>query len=60
MEMIKFKNKFHLSPEQSLFLGKKRWDENVYCGMKMEDRKVTFPQVQTNIKWHKCAKRTVG
>ena len=47
MEMIKFKNKFHLSPEQSLFLGKKKWDENVYCGMKMEDRKVTFPQVQT-------------
>ena len=43
MEMIKFKNKFHLSPEQSLFLGKKKWDENVYCGMKMEDRKVTFP-----------------
>ena len=47
MEMIKFKNKFHLSSEQSLFLGKKKWDENVYCGMKMEDRKVTFPQVQT-------------
>ena len=47
MEMIKFKNKFHLSPEQSLFLGKKKWDENVYCGMKMENRKVTFPQVQT-------------
>lgn len=35
MEMIKFKNKFHLSPEQSLFLGKKKWDENVYCGMKI-------------------------
>ena len=47
MEMIKFKNKFHLSPEQSLFLGKKKWDENVYCGMKIENRKVTFPQVQT-------------
>ena len=47
MEMIKFKNKFHLSPEQSLFLGKKKWDENVYCGMKMENRAVTFPQTQT-------------
>ena len=25
----------------------KKWDENVYCGMKMENRAVTFPQTQT-------------
>lgn len=31
--MSKFKDKFHLLPEQNLFLAKKRWDENVYCGM---------------------------
>ena len=42
-----FKDKFHLTPEQSLFLAKKKWDENVYCGMKMENRAVTFPQTQT-------------
>ncbi len=45
--MVKFRDKFHLSPEQSLFLAKKKWDENVYCGMKMENRAVTFPQTQT-------------
>ena len=45
--MPKFKDKFHLTPEQSLFLAKKKWDENVYCGMKMENRAVTFPQTQT-------------
>ena len=40
-------DKFHLTPEQSLFLAKKKWDENVYCGMKMENRAVTFPQTKT-------------
>ena len=45
--MSMFEDKFHLSPEQSLFLAKKKWDENVYCGMKMENRAVTFPQIQT-------------
>lgn len=45
--MLKFKDKFQLTPEQSLFLAKKKWDENVYCGMKMENRAVTFPQTQT-------------
>ena len=42
-----FQDKFHLTPAQSLFLVKKKWDENVYCGMKMENRAVTFPQTQT-------------
>ena len=45
--MSKFKDKFHLSPEQSLIFAKKRKDENIYCGMKMENRAVTFPQTQT-------------
>ncbi|MDO4343173.1 MAG: Fic family protein [Eubacteriales bacterium] len=44
---MKFQNKFCLTPEQSLFLAKKKWDENVYCGMRMENRAVTFPQTQT-------------
>ena len=44
---MKYPDKFDLTPEQSLFLAKKKWDENVYCGMKMENRAVTFPQTQT-------------
>ncbi len=42
-----FSDKFKLTPEQSLFLAKKKWDENVYCGMRMENRAVTFPQTKT-------------
>lgn len=42
-----YADKYHLTPEQSRFLAKKKWDENVYCGMKMENRAVTFPQTKT-------------
>ena len=42
-----FTDKYRLTSEQSLFLAKKKWDENVYCGMKMENRAVTFPQTKT-------------
>ena len=42
-----FADKYMLTPEQSLFLAKKKWDENVYCGMRMENRAVTFPQTKT-------------
>ena len=42
-----YQNKYNLTAEQSLFLAKKKWDENVYCGMRMENRAVTFPQTQT-------------
>ena len=45
--MPKFQDKFHLTPEQSLFLGKKKQDGIVHCVMKMENRAVTFPQTQT-------------
>jgi len=41
------KNKYHMTPEQSRFLAKKKWDENIYCGMRMENRAVTFPQTKT-------------
>lgn len=44
---MKYQNKYTLTPQQSLFLAKKKWDENVYCGMRMENRAVTFPQTQT-------------
>ena len=44
---MRFEDKFKLNPEQSLFLAKKKCDENIYCGMKMENRAVTFPQTQT-------------
>ena len=42
-----FNDRFSLDRKQSLFLSKKLWDENVYCGMKMENRNVTFPQTKT-------------
>ncbi len=44
---MNYENKYNLNPQQSLFLAKKKWDENVYCGMRMENRAVTFPQTQT-------------
>ena len=44
---MKFKDKYNLTKEQSIFLAKKKWDENVYCGMKMENRAVTFQQTKT-------------
>ena len=45
--MKHYPDRFHMSPEQSLFLAKKKWDENVYCGMRMENRNITFPQTKT-------------
>ena len=45
--MKNYLDKFCMSPEQSMFLAKKKWDENVYCGMRMENRAVTFPQTKT-------------
>lgn len=45
--MKNYTDKFNMTPEQSLFLAKKKWDENVYCGMRMENRAVTFPQTKT-------------
>ena len=44
---MSYSDKYHLNPDQSLFLAKRKWDENVYCGMKMENRAVTFPQTKT-------------
>ena len=42
-----YTDKYKLTPDQSIFLTKKLWDENIYCGMKMENRAVTFPQTKT-------------
>lgn len=42
-----YANNFSLSREQSVFLAKKMYDNNVYCGMRMENRAVTFPQTKT-------------
>lgn len=44
---MNYPNKYALTPEQSRFLAKKKWDENIYCGMRMENRAVTFPQTRT-------------
>lgn len=45
--MNSYPDKYQLTSEQSIFLAKKKWDENVYCGMRMENRAVTFPQTKT-------------
>lgn len=45
--MNTFLDKYALTNQQSLFLAKKKRDENIYCGMKMENRNITFPQTQT-------------
>lgn len=45
--MKNYTDKFNMTPEQSLFLAKKKWDENVYCGMRMESRNITFTQTKT-------------
>lgn len=45
--MKNYPDKYHMTPEQSMFLAKKKWDENVYCGMRMEARNITFPQTKT-------------
>lgn len=45
--MSKYSDKYRLTQKQSLFLAKKKWDENIYCGMRMENRAVTFPQTKT-------------
>lgn len=44
---MEFKDKYRLTREQCLFLARKKWDENIYCGMRMENRAVTFPQTKT-------------
>lgn len=45
--MFDYRDKYQLNREESLFLAKKKWDENIYCGMRMENRAVTFPQTKT-------------
>ncbi len=46
-ENLGYQDKYHLTNEQSLFLATKKRDENIYCGMRMENRAVTFPQTKT-------------
>ncbi len=42
-----YADKYHLTPEQSIFFAKKLLDSTIYCSMKMENRAVTFPQTKT-------------
>ncbi|MBQ8509618.1 MAG: Fic family protein [Clostridia bacterium] len=44
---MKYPDKYRLTADESRFLARKKWDENVYCGMRMENRAVTFPQTKT-------------
>ena len=45
--MRNFQDRYNLTKEQSIFLAKKKRDENIYCGMKMKNRNITFPQTKT-------------
>lgn len=45
--MQNFQDKYSLTREQNVFLAKKKMDENIYCGMKMENQNITFPQTKT-------------
>lgn len=40
------KDRFQLTREENLFLAKKLWDESIFCGMKMENRNITFPETK--------------
>ncbi len=37
-----FSDKYKLTREQSVFLAKKKMDENIYCGMKMKTARSHF------------------
>lgn len=50
-----FQDKFHLTPAQSLFLAKKKWDENVYCRNENGKQSGYFSADADNIKRSKCA-----
>ncbi len=43
----RFPDLYCLDKSQRVFVAKRLWDENVYCGMRMENRNVTFPQTKT-------------
>ncbi len=45
--MQNFQDRYSLTREQNIFLAKKKMDENIYCGMQMENRNITFPQTKT-------------
>jgi len=45
--MKPYADQYNLTRSQNVFLVKKKWEENIYCGMRMENRNVTFPQTQT-------------
>ncbi len=48
--MENYTDEFNMTPERRLLLAKKKWDENVYCGMRMENRAVTFPRQRQSCK----------
>jgi hypothetical protein len=57
---MNFTDKYRLTRPQSIFLAKNKWDENIYCGMKMENRNVTFPQTQTILQGVNVGSVTLG
>jgi hypothetical protein len=47
IKMACFKDKYALTDRENVFLAKKFWSENIYCGMRLENRNVTFPETET-------------
>ena len=41
------KDKYNLTLEQNLFLAKKLIVDTIYCGIRMEGSRMTFPETQT-------------
>lgn len=57
---LMYPNKYILDKKTSLFLAKKYWDQNVYCGMKMENRNIAFPQIKTILEGINVSGVTLG
>ncbi len=44
---MKIEDKYHLTPRQSEYLARKFVADTIYCGIKMEGSKMTFPETKT-------------
>lgn len=57
--MSDFKNKYHLSLQENLFIAKKCLVQNIYSGAKVEGLNVTYPETQAIVDGVNVAKLTI-
>lgn len=50
MVIDEFKDKYNLSLKENIFICKKLFSSLIYCGLKMENRNITFPQTEVILK----------